>query len=576
MHYAPMILFGRFFSNIEERLLSCFLVNKKNGYTIANSSYCKTVWNSLISMSEMKEKEIPIIDLFAGPGGLGEGFSSLSNKFDIKLSIEKDENAHQTLELRSFTRQFKRGKLPDGYYELLREESLVKRAEKRIALFNKYPKQAKIAKEEAWLCELGNPNFPSDLIDTRISKALNQSKDWLLIGGPPCQAYSLVGRSRVGGIHKEDHRVYLYKEYLRIIAKHHPSVFVMENVKGLLSAKVGEEKVFDWILRDLRKPGSVFKKHNSPEYKIYSLTKKPDSFDRKGNPLYDKNTDYLIKSEEYGVPQKRHRVILLGVRSDLDINPNTLTKVGKEVTLESIIDDLPKIRSGISKTLISSSIVKGRKKHVYEKVENTDDNWTKLTKQFKQEIVSWNGFAKDSKKTKHLSSFGSEFIKCNTPSETNPLRAWYKDEKLGGICNHESRSHLVQDLKRYLFAAIYTEHYQRFPRMHDFAKYQKELLPDHASAESGKFNDRFRVQLPGEAATTVTSHISKDGHYFIHYDPDQCRSLTVREAARIQTFPDNYLFCGPRTAQFHQVGNAVPPYLAKQIAELVIQFFDNN
>jgi DNA (cytosine-5)-methyltransferase 1 len=277
-----------------------------------------------------------------------------------------------------------------------------------------------------------------------------------------------------------------------------------------------------------------------------------------------------------GYRKKRHRVILLGIRSDLIVNPSILKKASKEVSLESIIEDLPKIRSGISKSLVSSSIVKGRKKHVYEKVENTDENWTKLTKQFRQEIVSWNGFAKNIKKAKRPSSLGSEFMECNTPSETNPLSAWYKDKKLGGVCNHESRSHLVQDLKRYLFAAIYTKHYKRFPRMQDFAEHQKELLPDHASAESGKFNDRFRVQLPGEAATTVTSHISKDGHYFIHYDPDQCRSLTVREAARIQTFPDNYLFCGPRTAQFHQVGNAVPPYLAFQVAQLVGEIFESQ
>jgi len=123
------------------------------------------------------------------------------------------------------------------------------------------------------------------------------------------------------------------------------------------------------------------------------------------------------------------------------------------------------------------------------------------------------------------------------------------------------------DLQRYLFAAAYAEVAHRSPKMIDFPR---GLIPRHKNAEDGNtkvFSDRFRVQTRDRVATTVTCHIAKDGHYYIHYDPQQCRSLSVREAARIQTFPDNYLFEGNRTAQYTQVGNAVPPFLAGQIAE---------
>lgn len=530
----------------------------------------------------MKKTKIPIIDLFAGPGGLGEGFSSVLHKndrvFDIKLSIEKDNEAHKTLELRSFFRKFNTDNVPSEYYDVLKENNLQKREILIFELFNKYSEEASEAKKEAWKAELGNDFFPSSLIDKRINKSLNGSKNWVLIGGPPCQAFSMAGRSRVGGIDNDDHRVYLYKEYLRIIAFHHPTVFVMENVKGLLSAKVNNEKVFDWILKDLRNPSSVFKETNAPKYKIYSLSTKPESIDLNGNPNYKDNRDFLIQSEKFKVPQKRHRVILLGIREDVDVIPATLALSLKETNLSSIIGDLPKLRSGLGRTIISSNTVNGVKKREYKNEVDSDENWEKTINAFKKEMLTWGDFdAKQNFYNVKASAYGlgSEYIKYKTPSNENPLYEWFKDENLKGVCNHETRSHLVEDLKRYHFASTYALIYKRFPRLKDYESHSDVLMPDHVSASSGKFADRFRVQMPDSAATTVTSHISKDGHYFIHYDPEQCRSLTVREAARIQTFPDNYLFCGPRTAQYHQVGNAVPPFLAYQIAEIVAAVFKN-
>jgi DNA (cytosine-5)-methyltransferase 1 len=205
-------------------------------------------------------KAIPCIDLFAGPGGLGEGFSSLSDAreksvFNIMLSIEKDPHAYQTLLLRSFFRQFQRGQVPVKYYEYLAG------AFTRQELFSSFPLQAKSAGQEAWLAELGNDETPDSLIDKRITEALGGRKDWLLIGGPPCQAYSLVGRSRMRGEdvekHETDLRHFLYREYLRILAVHRPPVFIMENVKGLLSATLKKERMFQRILADLAHPGTA-------------------------------------------------------------------------------------------------------------------------------------------------------------------------------------------------------------------------------------------------------------------------------------------------------------------------------
>lgn len=152
-------------------------------------------------------------------------------------------------------------------------------------------------------------------------------------------------------------------------------------------------------------------------------------------------------------------------------------------------------------------------------------------------------------------------------------KKWYLNKRLEGACNHSTRGHIKEDLYRYFYSAIIAERFGTSTKLNDFPR---GLLPKHKNAKGKDFVDRFRVLIGNRPATTITSHISKDGHYFIHPDPRQSRSLTVREAARIQTFPDNYFFCGPRTSQYVQVRNAVPPLLVKKIAKVVYECLQAN
>ncbi|KDN53950.1 DNA cytosine methyltransferase [Flavobacterium seoulense] len=534
------------------------------------------------------EEEIPIIDIFAGPGGLAEGFSSLINAdenrvFKIALSIEKDENAHRTLKLRSFYRQFPVNQAPADYYSFVRGEITIDQ------LYTNHPIQAQLADEEAWCGTLGTPDetetngVSNEEVDERIRIALNGNPNWVLIGGPPCQAYSLVGRARRQEIILDgatDKRVGLYKEYLRIIAMHTPAVFVMENVKGLLSARTESESIFQRILTDLKNPVNaciaegIVTDVNQPHinYRIYSLTTEATNFDDDGNPIFNP-IDYLIKSEDYGVPQRRHRVILLGVRQDFGA-PQSILQPQEQITLSSVIDNLPAVRSGITRSFSHFTMVEGKnqtlkKKRHYNRINDSAENWRNYINGFNEELNTFLQPLQNNLNYPVILGLNYQPHNNYNLPEEHLLSGWFADDNLGGILQHVSRKHLLEDLKRYLFAARYSEINGTFPRLDDYRDAGNDLLPDHENAGSGKFTDRFRVQLPNISATTVTSHISKDGHYFIHYDPVQCRSLTVREAARIQTFPDNYYFCGERTNQFHQVGNAVPPYLAFQIAEIV-------
>lgn len=514
-----------------------------------------------------RSKSIPVIDLFAGPGGLCEGFSSVldetgARRFAVKVSIEKEPVAHKTLMLRAIFRHFPEGQVPECYYDYVRGK--IKRED-----FFAHPdvqEAVAAAKREAKCAELGAT--PRETVDEWIKGALGNTRDWVLIGGPPCQAYSLAGRSRMRGKDPvkfdNDRRHFLYTEYLRIIQDFEPAVFVMENVKGVLSSKQAGTGIFQRILADLADPKEGLR------YQVRSLVVK-------GEKLQPE--DYVVEAENYGIPQSRHRVILFGIRSDVAARTKALAekparfllaKVENRATVEQALAGLPSLRSRLSTK------------------PDTDEAWLKAVAAAPTGLARWNNPDRDKiaklieqgvrDASRHKTS-GANFIPMKIDfgdKISMPLKRWYFDPRLDGVLQHQSRSHMRSDLSRYMFAACFAKSSGRSPKLREFPP---KLLPDHENVKNEgeeekaiPFADRFRVQVWKDPATTVVSHISKDGHYYIHPDPSQCRSFTVREAARIQTFPDNYFFEGNRTQQFWQVGNAVPPLLARKIALIISEF----
>lgn len=503
----------------------------------------------------------PVIDLFAGPGGLGEGFSACrrgptGSCFDARLSIEMDATAHQTLLLRKFYRAF--DEAPEAYFDYIR--GCITRQE----LFARYRDQHHSAQKQAWRIELGRCH--PTVVTRRVRAAVAGATSWVLIGGPPCQAYSLVGRSRMQSrtnpAFEDDHRHFLYREYLRIVAKHLPPVFVMENVKGLLSATHGGERIFARILSDLRQPVRALgiRGPSGLRYKLYSVGESHSGRLALGEEFMSDSDSFIVRSELYGIPQARHRVFVLGVREDLPSVPNRLQE-STAVSVSDVIADLPRLRSTLSRGQDSIGAWRATVGAVISQRwfrQPINDAMRRTAREARQALSTIRTF--------DLENGGSWLPYTDKPAK---LSQWYR-AGCRGISNHESRGHMPSDLQRYFFAACFARAHGRSPTLDDFPT---ELMPDHRNAEMGRqgqmFSDRFRVQLPDRPATTVTSHISKDGNYFVHFDPTQCRSLTVREAARIQTFPDSYFFEGPRTEQYHQVGNAVPPLLAVQLANIV-------
>lgn len=505
-----------------------------------------------------------VIDLFSGPGGLGEGFAALNDgtAFGIGVSAEMEKSAHSTLTLRAFFRlvnQFGDQKAISAYYAYCNSDAV---AHPSIAA----PLLWEVAQQEARQLKLGDSASDQLLYSILKEKKLG-GDDTVLIGGPPCQAYSRIGRvkngSKPGYVPEDDIRHTLYREYLKVLAKTKPAVFVMENVVGILSSTLQGKRIFHDILLDLCDPVRAISGKKGPTYVIHSLTTET-RFEEGMDPDEIDVRDFVIKSEDFGIPQARHRVILLGVHEDIH-SPVELLKTSPSVTVRDAIGQLPRLRSQISPRRDDSPS---------QWLDAVKKNGVRLAADAKHANLNAisNRLLEVCKDLDSSLSIGANRVPKNAPTiAPNVSKAyskWIADPCLNVCLNHEAKSHMTSDLGRYLYASVFCEvNGVRIRGFKDFVL--PGLAPDHANWNSGDFLDRFKVQLFDGPSSTMTCHIAKDGHSIIHPDPLQCRALTVREAARLQTFPDNYFFQGTRTEQYHQVGNAVPPLLAHQIATLV-------
>ncbi len=407
------------------------------------------------------------IDLFAGAGGLSEGF--LRAGFNPVAHVEMDKAACNTIKTRLAFHYLKSNNKSEIYYAYLKGE--IKRSE----LYDQIP-----VKLLDSVINLPIGTEFNETIFSLISEQLNGQDVDLIIGGPPCQAYSLVGRARSEDGMKSDPRNHLYVQYAKYLEKYKPKYFVFENVLGLKSAKKGT------YLKNMEK---LFLKKG---YKMRL---------------------YTLAANNFGVLQNRRRVIILGWREDInpDLPDLESVRMQTDFKVDSIFNDLPKISAG----------------------QGVD-----------------------------------KFVKYR--ADTNE----YLDQKsirngIDILTQHIARPHSEQDKNIYRIAVDKWNNKGQRLDYNDLP----EVLKSHKNRHS--FFDRFKVVAPDlNYSHTVVAHIAKDGHYYIHPDLEQNRSISVREAARLQSFPDNYYFEGVkdgqnRTAAFKQIGNAVPPLMAEKIAQKV-------
>lgn len=416
-------------------------------------------------------KKLTFIDLFAGAGGLSEGF--IRAGYEPIAHVEMDEAACYTLKTRAAYHYLKANKKFEEYKKYLRGEIT------RSVLYNQIPDHVLNTVINLPISGEHNPK-----IHKKIDDLLGERTVDLIIGGPPCQAYSLVGRARRKDKMKGDHRNYLYIHYAKYLERYKPKLFVFENVLGLKSAGAG---IYLKLMENL--------------------------FDQKGYFM----RLFTVEANNFGVLQNRKRVIIIGWRKELEINIPDLEAIRKQsnYTVNDLLIDLPEIQAGTG-----------------------EDKFTM--------------YAKPS--TKYLTE--------------SHIR-----NGLEILTQHVARPHTEQDKKIYRIAVELLAKKERL----SYTSLPKELRT-HKNEHS--FLDRFKVVDAGaKYSQTVVAHISKDGHYYIHPDIKQNRSLTVREAARLQSFPDDFYFEGVkegknRTASFKQIGNAVPPLLSLQISKTLRQILN--
>ncbi len=397
------------------------------------------------------------IDLFAGAGGLSEGF--IREKFEAIAHVEMSAEASDTLRTRVAYHHFQQKKKLNQYYAYLKQDI------SRNELWNSIPQELleSVINEEITDKSIEN-------IFAKINLQLDSKKVDVIIGGPPCQAYSLVGRSRDPNRMKGDKRNFLFRYYAQFLIRYKPKFFVFENVLGLLTA--GNAKYLNEMLELFSEIGY------SADFQV-------------------------LNAEEYGVLQKRRRVIIIGR--------------------------------------------KGKAKFAFPKLETMENSWqTKKDLFFDLPTLIPGQEMQVAKYTKKI----NEYLQ--------------KTETRNGIdytTQHITRNHNDRDLEIYSLAIDkWIDERQRL-KYNDIPK----RLQTHKNTIA--FLDRYKVVDPTGHSHTVVAHISKDGHYYIYPDKKQIRSISVREAARIQSFPDDYFFEGGRTAAFKQIGNAVPPLMAEKIAE---------